>query len=78
MITTTESKIPTAMLPEDWRDQGAKKFKCSISKIERIVYGTSPITSKNKEIFAYMLELAETEKKRRQELSERLSALQPE
>jgi hypothetical protein len=75
MTTTTESKIPTTYLPDDWREMGVKEFKCSASTIEKIVYGTRPVTPKNKKIFLYMLALAEAGKKAHDEINERLNAL---
>lgn len=67
--------IPTSSLPKGWRDTGAEEFGVSVSTIEKVVYGKI----NNEEIFAFMLELAEEEKKLRlkkaKEISDRLAAL---
>jgi hypothetical protein len=54
-------KIPTHTLPEGWRQKGADRFSISPSMVEKIVYGMKI----NDEVFDFMLELAETEKQRR-------------
>jgi hypothetical protein len=68
-------KIPTHTLPEGWRELGAAELGVSPSMIEKVVYGLK----ENKEVFKYMLQLAEQEKIRRDaednELKLRLIAL---
>ncbi|RVT97309.1 hypothetical protein EOD41_19290 [Mucilaginibacter limnophilus] len=68
-------KIPTELLPDDWREQGVKKFNLSKNTIERVVYGLVVKPA----IFDFMLSLAE-EKKIADDLAEaerikRLNAL---
>lgn len=62
-------------LPKDWREQGAKKFTCSVSKIEKVVYGLN----NDIDVFAYMTVLAEEEKQRvellQKEIDKRLNVL---
>jgi hypothetical protein len=52
------SKIPTTFLPDDWRAVGAKEFTCSENTVERVVYGIAAKTSRNLQIFDFMLALA--------------------
>lgn len=39
MPTIKKVKIPTAYLPDNWREKGAELFKCSASKVEKVCYG---------------------------------------
>ena len=76
---TLLEKIPTAYLPDNWKELGAKEFGCSENKIERIVYGLDKNTLKNIKIWEFMLSLAETGKadaeRTEQKLKQRLAAL---
>ena len=76
---TLLEKIPTAYLPDNWKEIGAKEFKCSENKIERIVYGLDKNTLKNVKIWDFMLSLAEAGKadaaRTEQNLKQRLAAL---
>jgi hypothetical protein len=71
MKRTDNHAIPTKSLPKEWRDLGAKKFSCSKSSIEKVVYG---ITT-NIEILGYMVELAEEKKASDQILLDRINAV---
>jgi hypothetical protein len=62
--TTVKNKLLIDNLPRGWRQMGAEKFSCSKSKIEKVVYGLTT----DLEIFAYILTLAEENKKAQTEL----------
>lgn len=63
-------KIPTNTLPKDWQSLGAEKFKLSAHTVSAIVNGKR----RNDEVFTYMLELAETEKQKRDQEAKKLKA----
>ena len=75
MVADKKKKVLIENLPKDWRELGAEKFSCSVSLIEKVVYGIT----KNIDLFDYMLSLAEAEKERitakELEIESRLSKL---